>query len=72
MAEEDPDQESTANSTLSRMLAGNRRFAEGHSEHPWQDMQTRESLIDGRTPTRRYCHAPIRASAGNHLRRGAR
>ena len=46
MAEEDPDQESTANSTLSRMLAGNRRFAEGHSEHPWQDMQTRESLID--------------------------
>ena len=50
MAEEDPDQESTANSTLSRMLAGNRRFAEGHSEHPWQDMQTRESLIDRQKP----------------------
>ena len=50
MAEEDPDQESTANSTLSRMLAGNRRFAEGHSEHPWQDMQTRESLIDRQNP----------------------
>ena len=50
MAEEDPDQESTANSTLIRMLAGNRRFAEGHSEHPWQDMQTRESLIDRQNP----------------------
>ena len=50
MAEEDPDQESTASSTLSRMLAGNRRFAEGHSEHPWQDMQTRESLIDRQNP----------------------
>ena len=50
MAEEDPDQESTANSTLSRMLTGNRRFAEGHSEHPWQDMQTRESLIDRQNP----------------------
>ena len=45
MAEEDPDQESTANSTLSRMLAGNRRFAEGHSEHPWQNMQTRDCLL---------------------------
>ena len=26
--------ESTANATWSRMLAGNRRFAEGKAEHP--------------------------------------
>ena len=42
--------ESTANATWSRMLAGNRRFAEGKAEHPWQDVQTRESLIDRQTP----------------------
>ena len=40
----------TANSTWSRMLAGNRRFAENRAEHPWQDKQTRESLIDGQNP----------------------
>lgn len=28
------EQESTANATWSRMLAGNRRFAEGKAEHP--------------------------------------
>ena len=42
--------ESTANATWSRMLAGNRRFAEGKAEHPWQDAETRESLIDRQTP----------------------
>lgn len=42
--------ESTANSTWSRMLAGNRRFAEGKPEHPWQDTTTRESLIDRQNP----------------------
>ncbi|KFI52149.1 carbonic anhydrase [Bifidobacterium callitrichos DSM 23973] len=45
----DPEQ-STANATWSRMLAGNRRFAEGKPEHPWQDTQTRESLIDRQNP----------------------
>ncbi len=34
----------------SRMLAGNRRFAEGKAEHPWQDKETRESLIDTQNP----------------------
>ncbi len=40
----------TANATWSRLLAGNRRFATGHAEHPWQDRETRESLIDGQHP----------------------
>ena len=44
------DEETTANSTWSRMLAGNRRFSENKAEHPWQDRQTRESLIDGQNP----------------------
>ena len=44
------DGETTANSTWSRMLSGNRRFAENKAEHPWQDRQTRESLIDGQNP----------------------
>ncbi len=43
-------EETTANSTWSRMLAGNRRFAEGKAEHPWQDKETRESLIDTQNP----------------------
>lgn len=43
-------EETTANSTWSRMLAGNRRFAEGKAEHPWQDEHTRESLIDTQNP----------------------
>ena len=42
--------ESTANATWSHKLAGNRRFAEGKAEHPWQDAETRESLIDRQTP----------------------
>ncbi|WP_291526883.1 carbonic anhydrase [Bifidobacterium sp. UBA744] len=44
------EQESTANATWSRMLQGNRRFAEGKAEHPWQDGETRESLIDQQNP----------------------
>ncbi|RBP97962.1 carbonate dehydratase [Bifidobacterium aemilianum] len=32
------------------MLAGNRRFAEGKAEHPWQDRGTRESLLDRQQP----------------------
>ncbi|RSX52187.1 carbonate dehydratase [Bifidobacterium goeldii] len=43
-------EESTANATWSRMLAGNRRFAEGKPTHPWQDRETRESLIDRQNP----------------------
>lgn len=42
--------ESTANATWSRMLQGNSRFASGQAEHPWQDLETRESLIDGQHP----------------------
>ena len=42
--------ELTANSTWSRFLAGNRRFAQNKPEHPWQDRQTRESLIDSQNP----------------------
>lgn len=44
------EHESTANATWSRMLQGNRRFAEGKPDHPWQDKATRESLIDGQAP----------------------
>ncbi|TPF95310.1 carbonate dehydratase [Bifidobacterium sp. UTCIF-39] len=39
-----------ADAAWSRMLAGNRRFSEGKAEHPWQDRETRESLIDEQTP----------------------
>lgn len=48
--EEPFDHEPTANATWSRMLAGNRRFAEGKPEHPWQDVETRESLVDEQHP----------------------
>lgn len=44
------EHESTANATWSRLLAGNRRFAQGQPEHPWQDPATRESLIDAQHP----------------------
>lgn len=48
---DDPNSaESTANATWSRMLQGNARFASGQAEHPWQDKETRESLIDGQHP----------------------
>lgn len=40
MAQSDFEQESTANATWSRMLQGNRRFAEGKPDHPWQDQET--------------------------------
>lgn len=43
-------QETTANATWSRMLQGNRRFAEGKAEHPWQDKETRHMLTDGQNP----------------------
>ena len=42
--------DTTANSTWSRMLAGNRRFAQNTAEHPWQDQLTRESLIESQNP----------------------
>ncbi len=32
------------------ICSGNRRFAEGKAEHPWQDKETRESLIDTQNP----------------------
>ncbi|WEV74942.1 carbonic anhydrase [Bifidobacterium sp. ESL0798] len=32
------------------MLQGNSRFASGQAEHPWQDRETRESLIDEQHP----------------------
>ncbi|MCI1218696.1 MAG: carbonic anhydrase [Bifidobacterium crudilactis] len=32
------------------MLAGNRRFSQGEAEHPWQDKESREQLIDGQHP----------------------
>lgn len=44
------ERETTANATWSRLLAGNRRFAEGRAEHPWQDATTRETLIDRQNP----------------------
>lgn len=50
MLHDDRIHESTANATWSRMLAGNRRFAAGIAEHPWQDKETRESLVDRQTP----------------------
>lgn len=42
--------EATATAAWSRMLAGNRRFSQGTAEHPWQDAETRESLIDAQHP----------------------
>ncbi|NMN01283.1 carbonate dehydratase [Bifidobacterium sp. DSM 109958] len=44
------ERETTANATWSRLLAGNRRFAQGKAEHPWQDATTRETLIDRQNP----------------------
>ena len=46
----DGAEDTTANSTWSRMLAGNRRFAQNKAEHPWQDQLTRESLIESQNP----------------------
>ena len=44
------EHETTANATWSRMLQGNRRFADGKPEHPWQDKETRSTLIDSQNP----------------------
>ena len=46
----DDAQENGANAVWSRMLAGNRRFADGKPEHPWQDVETRESLVETQRP----------------------
>lgn len=42
--------DTTANATWSRMLEGNARFISGGAEHPRQNKQTRESLINGQHP----------------------
>lgn len=44
------ERESTASAAWGRMLAGNQRFATGKAEHPWQDRETRESLINQQNP----------------------
>lgn len=43
--------ENQANSVWTRMLEGNKRFARGEAAHPWQDKETRESLIEGQSPS---------------------
>ena len=48
--DDDTQHEPTATSTWSRLLAGNRRFAQGKMTHAWQDRETRESLIDSQRP----------------------
>ena len=50
MADEELEQEPTASATWSRLLAGNRRFAEGEPVHPRQDKEARRSLIDQQNP----------------------
>ena len=50
MAQSDFEPEATANATWSRMLQGNRRFAEGKPDHPWQDQESRQTLLDGQHP----------------------
>lgn len=42
--------DTTANATWSRMLEGNARFISGGAEHPRQNKQTMESLINGQHP----------------------
>ena len=48
--DDDVQHEPTATSTWSRLLAGNRRFAQGKMAHAWQDCETRESLLDSQRP----------------------
>ncbi|NME62268.1 carbonic anhydrase [Bifidobacterium thermophilum] len=48
--DDDVQHEPTATSTWSRLLAGNRRFAQGKMTHAWQDRETRESLLDSQRP----------------------
>ncbi len=42
--------EGTASGVWSRMLAGNRRFAEGKPEHPNRGAEAREALVDTHAP----------------------
>lgn len=42
--------EATATATWSRLLAGNHRFRDGKAVHPWQDSETRQSLVEGQNP----------------------
>lgn len=44
------ERESTATATWNRLLAGNRRFAEGEALHPRQDKASRATLIARQTP----------------------
>ncbi|MDH7889262.1 carbonic anhydrase [Bifidobacterium catenulatum] len=44
------DVEGTASGVWSRMLAGNRRFAEGKLEHPNRSVEAREAVIDTHEP----------------------
>ena len=44
------DVEGTASGVWSRMLAGNRRFAEGKLEHPNRSVEAREATIDTHEP----------------------
>lgn len=42
--------EARATAAWSRMLAGNRRFSQNAAEHPWQDQDTRLSLLNEQHP----------------------
>ncbi|KAB7456743.1 carbonic anhydrase, partial [Bifidobacterium dentium] len=42
--------EGTASGAWSRMLAGNRRFAEGKPEHPNRGAEARAALVDTHAP----------------------
>ncbi|MBT1166932.1 carbonic anhydrase [Bifidobacterium simiarum] len=44
------DARTRADGAWSRLVEGNRRFSEGEAEHPWQDRETRERLIEEQTP----------------------
>lgn len=43
-------EENRSNAVWTRMLQGNKRFALGQAEHPWQDEETRLSLVDSQNP----------------------
>ena len=42
--------EATASGVCSRMLTGNRRFADGNPEHPNRGAEAREALVDTHAP----------------------
>ncbi len=44
------EKENQANAIWTRMLSGNKRFARGEAEHPWQDSTTRLDLIESQKP----------------------